>query len=260
MLSRLLTLLVWALVAGSAVFWGARLLAQPAAVPAHATVAVLRVAPSGDLSRLFGAAPPPAAPVVVAAPPPPESSRFQLIGVVAARQAPRSQGLALIAVDGKMPRAYGVGAPIDGDLVLQSVQARGADIGPRGGAALVSLQLQPLPPPATGVPVSTQPGTGLAAGAPVPGAPVGVPAQRGPMVIQGQAPPLPTSAPPPQLAVPSVPPGGLQNLGNLNAARLRAFRNPSAQSGAMPMPGVAPVPEDTLPNEPATSPDGRNLR
>ena len=186
MLARWLSLLIWALVAASGVFWGLKLWARPLAAPAQTQVASVAPAAGADLSRLFGAELPAAAPEA-APPPPPESSRFQLIGVVAPRAAgAQSQGVALIAVDGKAPRAFRVGAVVDGDQVLKSVQARAAAIGPRQGAATVSLELPALPPPSTGVPMpgGISPGmSGMAPGAvpaqvfvPPPGAPVvGVP-------------------------------------------------------------------------------------
>ena len=61
------------------------------------------------------------------------------------------QGVALIAVDGKPAKAFGVGARLDSDLVLQSVSLRTASIGPAQGAASVKLELPPLPlpPPAS---------------------------------------------------------------------------------------------------------------
>ncbi len=249
MLSRLLTLVVWALVAAAALYWGVKLFARPLAVPPHAVVAAPRAAPVGDLSRLLGAGPVPEAPVAEAPPPPPpEASRFQLIGVVAARRAPTSQGVALIAVDGKSARAFRVGALVDGDLVLQSVQSRGAVIGQRGGVSRVTLELPPLPPPATGVPGSV----GSAAG-PTPGMPL-------PM-LQGQAAGGPPPVMPPQLAVQGFPSGVSPTLGTLPQARLRSLRNPSAQPG-MPQPGDA-VPgqgESVQPGEPVPSHDGRNMR
>lgn len=146
--ARLSAFIVWALVAASVVFWGLRLASRSTPAPAH-TVAVSTDGASArvDLKRLFGA--PPVA--VADAPPvaPAMASRFQLLGVMAPRQ-PGEQGVALIAVDGKLPRAYRVGAPIDSDLVLQQVSLRSASIGPRRGAAAVVLELPPLPPPATG--------------------------------------------------------------------------------------------------------------
>jgi hypothetical protein len=60
-------------------------------------------------------------------------------------------------VDGKPPRTFPVGSPVDGSSVLQKVSARGVEIGPRGGAPLVTLELSPLAPAATGRPGVTAP-------------------------------------------------------------------------------------------------------
>lgn len=149
--------LVWAAVAASAAFWALRLLAPGTPVPPHATGVAGTQALRGDLARVLGG---PAqdhtpTPVVTAAP-----SRFQLLGVVSP-PSPRAaaEGLALIAVDGKPARAYRVGAVIDGDLVLQRVRTRGADLGARDAPTpAVALQLAPPAPAATG----TLPGVGAA--------------------------------------------------------------------------------------------------
>jgi general secretion pathway protein C len=189
MFARWSAFFVWALVAASAVAWGLKLFTRALTAPAQTVVAAPAAAAGGDWTRVFGAAPPPSAAVAEAVPPPaPESARFQLIGVVAPRPAAaRSQGVALIAVDGKTPRAYRVGAVIDGDHVLQSVQPRGVAIGPRQGQATVMLELPALPPPATGIPSSvpgsTPPGAlptlPMPAGQPAPAPSLGVPpAQR----------------------------------------------------------------------------------
>jgi general secretion pathway protein C len=249
MLSRLLTLVVWALVAAAAVFWGVKLIANPRPVPAHAQVAVPGAAPGGDLSRLLGAGPAPTEVVAEAPPPPPpEASRFQLIGVVAARRAPTSQGVALIAVDGKSARAFRVGTVIDGDLVLQSVQARGAVIGQRGGASRVTLELPPLAPPATGVP-------GVAGN--VAGASPGLL----PPMMPGQAPGAQPPISPPQLAIQGFPSGVAPNFGNLPQARLRGMRSPAGPPGVVQPGAAGSAQEETvLPNEPSPALDGRNLR
>ncbi len=150
MVSRLAAFVIWASVAATGVFWAARLWATPVPVPAHATLVSTASASRGDLARLFGttavaAAPTPGAPVVVT------DARFQLVGVVAPRSpSARDEGLAVIAFDGKPARAYRVGTPVDGDLVLLSVHARGAALGPAGDAAQVTLELPLLPPPQTG--------------------------------------------------------------------------------------------------------------
>lgn len=226
MVSRWSALLVWSLVAACAVYWGLKLFAQPLTAPPQTLVAAPAVAAGGDLTRLFGAEPPP--PVAAAAPPPPpESSRFQLIGVLAAPSAAaRSQGVALIAVDGKLPRAFKVGAVIDGEQVLKSVQPRAVAIGPRNGVATVSLELPPLPPPATGVPV---PAMGVAAPGAMP-TQVFVPPPGAPVFVPG-----PTA---PSVGAPIV---GIPAINNPNGVRMR-------QPRAAANNGVAPA---GLPGEPA---------
>ena len=186
MLSRVAAFVIWAAVAASLVFWTLRLVVQPAAVPAHATVVSAAPAHSGDLARLFGADALPSQPSLAAAPVVQPDARFRLVGVVAPRtSAGGGTGVALIATDGKPAKAYRVGAAVDGDLVLLAVHSRGASLGARGQAAQVALQLPPLPPPATGA---------------LPGSPVfNPPAPAAPM-----APPLPRPLPPQPVVPPAV--------------------------------------------------------
>ena len=164
MLARLCAFVIWALVAASAVFWGLRLLVRAPAAPPNAVAVGDAAAVRVDLTRLLGAAPV-AAPVAVAVAE--ASSRFRLIGIMAPKAtaaAGHRAGVALIAVDGKLPKAYAVGASLDGDLVLQSVSLRTAAIGPSQGAATVTLELPLLPAAATG---TLSPAAGFApAGAP----------------------------------------------------------------------------------------------
>jgi len=155
MLARGWSFGVWALVAGSALFWGFRLLVKAPPVPTQAVVAELGVGARGDLSRVFG--PDPVVALATAEPEPVADARFQLIGVVSPRNGQTSsqtssQGVALIAVDGKPAKAYRVGAVVDGQTVLQSVRARGAALGPRGGAVQVALELAAPAAAATGLP------------------------------------------------------------------------------------------------------------
>ena len=160
MSARWWSLLVWALAAASAVFWGLKLWAQPQPVPAHASVVQASPPLQGDLTRLLGADP------VVAASPAPAApvadTRLTLVGVVSPRGNNRqNEGLALISVDGKPARTYRVGAVVDGERVLQSVTLRSAALGPRGGAQQVSLSL-PVPlEAARGFPGGARPGAGL---------------------------------------------------------------------------------------------------
>jgi general secretion pathway protein C len=103
----------------------------------------------GDLTRLLGAELAPAA--TPQAPEPAADARFSLVGVVSPRspQAAR-EGVALIAVDGNAPKAFRVGAVVDGTHVLQAVNARGASLGPAGGAPAITLNTVPPAPAATG--------------------------------------------------------------------------------------------------------------
>ncbi len=145
MLARLTAFVVWALVAATVVFWGLRLMVRAPGAPAHAVAVGDAGALRGDLTRLLGATPstPSATPAA-----PELASRFKLLGVMASRQG--ESGYALIAVDAKPARAYAVGAPLDGNLVLQSVSLRSAAIGPAQGGAALTLEVPPLASAATG--------------------------------------------------------------------------------------------------------------
>lgn len=142
MSARVWSLLAWALVAASAVFWGFKLWARSLPVPAHATVASTAVALRGDFTRVLGADP--VAPPPAAAETPAPDARITLVGVVSPKsQRHAREGLALISIDGKPPKTYRVGAVVDGDRVLQAVSMRGASLGPVGGATQVSLNIAP---------------------------------------------------------------------------------------------------------------------
>jgi general secretion pathway protein C len=189
---------VWALAAGSALFWAFKVGVTPTAVPPHAQTAVPAAALRGDLTRLLGADPPPA--VAAATEAPVADARFQLIGVVTPRS-PRAaqEGLALIAVDGKAPKAFRVGAVVDGTTVLQSVAARGVTLGPRDGAAVVALNLAPPAPAATGVlpAAGAAPATAMRPMRAPPGA-AGLrpPVQVDTLEPDAEPPPLPLAVPP----------------------------------------------------------------
>jgi len=226
MVARLAAFVIWALVAATAVFWGLRLLVNAPAAPSYAVAVGDAAAVRADLSRVLGSAPVAAAATVAA---PEVSSRFKLIGIMAPKGAqaalsPAGTGVALIAVDGKPPRAFIVGSQLDGDLVLQSVSLRAASIGPAQGAASVKLELPALPAAATGTlaPLSSGSSTGLPAPAP---APVASPQPMSPR--PGLAPP---AMPPPQ----AIPPA---------AQQLQPVE------GQPNLPGVAPPPQRD-PNSP----------
>lgn len=140
---------VWAAVAASAAFWAMRLFVAGAPVPGHAVAVGAAQSLRGDPLRVLGRSELAAEVAVV----PAAASRFRLLGVMAPR-APKAadEGVALIAVDGRPARAYRVGATVDGELVLQRVRARGAELGARGAAVpSLALEVPALPPPATGV-------------------------------------------------------------------------------------------------------------
>ena len=197
MLPRLTSIAAFAIGAAlmaSTVHWGLKLFVRAPAVPAHASLAAAGLPLAPDWSRLFGVE---LAPVAVEAAPPPAETRYQLIGIVAPRDTSGSTsvgargGLAVIAVDGKLPRTYRVGAVIDGQTVLQGVQTRAALLGPRGAAPTMSLQMPALPVAATGTLGTVgAPGAALPAGLPLP-------------------PPSPTlqAVPPPTLQRPAMPRG-----------------------------------------------------
>jgi general secretion pathway protein C len=191
MLARLSAFVIWALIAAPAVFWGLRFAVRAPVIPPHAVASGDTGVAGADLTRLLGA-PPVAAQAVAQVPE--ASSRFRLLGIVAPKRAHAGEanGVALIAVAGKPPRAFAVGARVDDDLVLQAVSLRTASIGPTAGQKSVVLEIPKLPAAATG----TLPPIGTPAAALAP-----------PSVI---APPPPAIVPAPQpLPSPAVgaPPG-----------------------------------------------------
>jgi general secretion pathway protein C len=158
---RLFAFVVWAVVAGSVMFWGLRLLVKSQAMPAHAVSVTDSSAAMGDVTRLLGATPKEVAVADAPAPVSELSTRFKLTGVMSPKPSSKSsQGVALISVDGKPPRAFGVGTRIDGDLRLQAVSLRTASIGSGTGKAAVVLEMPPMLPPNTGTLPST---TGMSA-------------------------------------------------------------------------------------------------
>ncbi len=135
--------------------WSLKLFVTPPSAAANAPVAGAGAALAGDVSRVLGAekAVAPVATTELAVTT--TDARFQLLGVVAPRGAGSGRNaVALIAVEGKTPRAYRTGAVVDGEWVVQSVRARSVDLGPtgKGAKASVTLELPPLAAPATGAP------------------------------------------------------------------------------------------------------------
>lgn len=152
MWSRPSAFVVWALVAGSLVFWGLRLLARPDAVPREALPVSLAQAVRGDLTRLF---PAPVRQEEQPAEQPGLASRLRVLGVVAPRIGPSGAqpdaGVVLISLDGRPPRAVRMGERIDRreELVVQSIEQTRVVVGTANGGQ-ITLSLPPLPPPAVG--------------------------------------------------------------------------------------------------------------
>ncbi len=137
MSSRWTGFFVWALVAASAAFWSLKIFAATRPVPLGAQ-APQAVAANGPMERLFGAV---VVAPVVANQPPPESSRFQLVGVIAPPNGTAEGGFAVVSIDNQPARTWRVGSVLDGNTSLLSVSKRGADFGPAGGPSAFSLQL-----------------------------------------------------------------------------------------------------------------------
>jgi general secretion pathway protein C len=206
MLARWWTFGVWALVAGSALFWGLRVFVQAPEAPRGTVVAQPGGDVRGDLTRLFGVDAPPPQPLAAEAATVANDPRYTLVGVLSPRNAGAArEGVALIAIDGNPAKAFRVGHVIDGNTVLQTVSARGAQLGPRGGPTRVALELPPLPVAATG----TLPSIG-GQGVTGPGRPpMGMPPGAAGFNPSMQAPPPQDGGPPPD------------NAQNVDAAPLR---------------------------------------
>lgn len=136
------TFALWALAAGSAVFWALRLAGSERSITVPVTPARQLAAVDPEaLARLLGGAP--VAGTVAAPPVPSLAARFQLVGVAAA--ASSGAGAAVISVDGKPARPYRVGSTIEEGVVLQSVRGRQAVLA--SGPTQVILELPPVRAP-----------------------------------------------------------------------------------------------------------------
>ncbi len=126
--SRLTSLLVWAVVAYSAVVFS---LQWGGGVPVDAVVAgseQKQVLPEVDalaVSKALGAAPVQSASGSLA-------SRFVLVGVM---DGGPSQGVALISVDGKPAKPYRLGQTVSDGFVVLATGPKKAELGPQLGAA-----------------------------------------------------------------------------------------------------------------------------
>jgi general secretion pathway protein C len=136
---RLAAFVLALLLAASVVFWVLRWPVRDtgAALPLPATSESLPSANHEVVARMLGAGLVPVGAVVV----PDAASRFRLMGIIGYGQ---GKGVALLSIDGKPPKPYRVGSPIEDGLVLQSVEKRRAALAPDAKAP-VSVQLE-LPP------------------------------------------------------------------------------------------------------------------
>ena len=126
--SRLTSLLVWAVVAYSAVVFA---LQWGGGVPVDAVVAgseQKQVLPEVDalaVSKALGAAPVQSASASLA-------SRFVLVGVM---DGGPTQGVALISMDGKPAKPYRLGQTVTDGFVVLATGPKKAELGPQLGAA-----------------------------------------------------------------------------------------------------------------------------
>jgi general secretion pathway protein C len=137
MSSRWTGFFIWALVAASAAFWSLKIFAATRPVPPGAQ-APQAIAANGPMERLFGAV---VVPTAANNAPPPESSRFQLVGVIAPPSGSAGDGYAVVSIDSQPAHAWHVGSTLDGSTSLLAVSKRGAEFGPSGGPTSFSLQL-----------------------------------------------------------------------------------------------------------------------
>ena len=142
-LIRLLTLLLAALAAGSALYWVLKWPVGGPAVRLELPAAESPPIDSDKIARLLGAnqvadqANGPTAAVS-------QQANFKLLGVIAQGGA-GSRGSALIAVEGQPAKPYRVGQVVADGLVLHSVKTRAAYLASDTAAPVaVALELQPL--------------------------------------------------------------------------------------------------------------------
>ena len=173
MAARTTAWLVWALLAGSLVFWGLRLGAPAQGLPDQVRTVGTDQSARGDILRLF-ANPSDVGGAVAPAQPSAAASRLRLLGVVAGLNG-AERGWAMLAVDGLPARMIAVGAEVVAGWVVQSVSPRQVEVGPPGGAPVAVLdlalpnapQIGELRPPA-GAAVSASPVAVAPPTAPVP--------------------------------------------------------------------------------------------
>ncbi len=136
---RMAAFLVGLLLAASVVFWVLRWPVRDMGrdVPVALADEALPAADAQSIARWLGAQA-----VADSAPVPDAASRFKLTGIIASSG--REQSVALVSIDGKPPKPYHVGSPLEEGLVLQSVEQRRVALA-ADAKAPVRLQLE-LPP------------------------------------------------------------------------------------------------------------------
>lgn len=135
----LVALLLWLCVGLSLAYWGWRWWGRTPAEPVP-MVATQRLAVDTDaVARGLGLTPSGGAPVAVV----PPAVNHVLLGVVRDRN---GDGLALIATDGQLAKAYRVGASLPSGLWLNTLQAREATLTAQPGGPVVTRLTLPQPP------------------------------------------------------------------------------------------------------------------
>ena len=197
----LATALVWLVAAAGAAAWALPLLTSPIPVPPQAVVVgsgVPLAGPAG-LEKLLGR---PIAPPALAQAQAPAQSRFKLLGVVAPRtlagaSSTAGSGLALLSIDGKLPRAFALGAEVESGLRVLKIGLRRVELGATGSASPVMV----LELPALAA-VTASVGTDLV----VPGSGPGLPGRPG---INAMTQPLPNQARPGPMFGVGIPGAGI---------------------------------------------------
>lgn len=137
--TRIATFLVAGLTSASIAWWGLTLNTPSAGLP----LVDSRPPPQIDASALGRALGAGTMSATQDTTPTPVAITIQLLGVVASEA---GQGHALMAVGGAPAKTFKVGSAVSDGLVLQSVSARSANLGPTlAGPASQTLELPPLP-------------------------------------------------------------------------------------------------------------------
>jgi general secretion pathway protein C len=140
MITRWLSPLAWALVAGSSAFWALQLFARPMAAPQDARVPTLPTVPAGDLAKVLGDPLKDTADEDTHAPA--DADRFELLGIVAqpTRQATHA-GLALLRVDNGIARTWHTGEMVTDTWQLNAIQTRGVRLRQRDSGEVLDITL-----------------------------------------------------------------------------------------------------------------------